>query len=172
MRALASVTFGCLLACGSPRQADGPLSSAPPVTGSSEPRAAHSASGAASAAPSHDARPAVAPAGSDEPTTPAPPATAWPSGLDDGSEPYVVVLARHLMSMLGLSYDQKCATGWTGSVDLELADGKIVSLSGVDQKPRPVHKGKPVPPIPAHLAPYLRGRLLVGLCAAYVHRAQ
>ena len=63
-----------------------------------------------------------------------------------------------------------CSTGWTGSVDIEIKDGKITywqSFEGPDAK---TVIGKTVPKPPKELEGFFSGRVMVGICAGYISR--
>lgn len=95
-----------------------------------------------------------------------PPDGPWPDGLafDD---PYRKALTDRVMELLDLTFD-RCKMGWTGSVDLEIREGKILSMTDTEQKLETKFVGKAVPPIPPRLAAFFRRTVIVGICAAYV----
>jgi hypothetical protein len=64
----------------------------------------------------------------------------------------------------------KCETGWTGSVEIEMKDGKITFWEISGQSPDPKMVGKTVPRPPKDLGGFFANRVMVGICAGYISR--
>ncbi|NUO53127.1 MAG: hypothetical protein HOV80_30125 [Polyangiaceae bacterium] len=62
----------------------------------------------------------------------------------------------------------KCETGWTGSVEIEMKDGKITFWEISGESPDPKIVGKTVPRPPKDLEGFFANRVMVGICAGYI----
>jgi hypothetical protein len=123
-------------------------------------------------APAGAMTPASAAAASASPSAPPPDASASAGPTTPNAERSLSTESGYAAELSKRIHDlvkPRCATGWTGSADVEIRDGKI-TLYETSEGPVPKMIGKTVPKPPKELEGFFAGRVMVGLCAGYISK--